>query len=410
VGLITEAVIGSASGGMTGSEFGVSVTAVKVRATIAFLARQAWLGLAVLLAVVVELGLALNPGAPSTVDVVCGLVATLPLALARRYPFPVLVAVVGALAVGVSVGERTHDGLAVLALFPATYAVGRHAVGRLAWAGLVVSVGGSALALALGPDSVVSDYPIVLTLFGLAPWAAGRAVRVRHRQAARLRDLTAELEREQEARTRAAAAGERVRIARELHDVISHSVSLIAVQAGAAGRVIDAQPAAAREALGTIERTARDTLGELRRLLGILREHDGGAELASPPGLARLDELVEQARTAGLPVDLRVAGAKRPLSPGVDLTAYRIVQEALTNARKHAGNARAAVRIRYAAHEIEIEIVDDGRGTVARNGEGSGLGLVGMRERVALYDGRLEAGARDTGGYRVHAVLPLEQS
>jgi signal transduction histidine kinase len=395
---------------MTGSEFGVSVTAVKVRATIGLLARQAWLGLALLLAVVVELGLALNPGAPATVDVVCGLVATLPLALARRYPFPVLVAVVGALAVGVAVGERTHDGLAVLALFPATYAVGRHAVGRLAWAGLAVSVGGSALALALGPDNVVSDYPIVLTLFGLAPWAAGRAVRVRHRQAARLRELTAELEREQEARTRAAAAGERARIARELHDVISHSVSLIAVQAGAAGRVIDAQPAAARDALGTIERTARDTLGELRRLLGILREHDGGAELASPPGLGRLDELVEQARTAGLAVDLRVAGAKRPLSPGVDLTAYRIVQEGLTNARKHAGKARAAVRIRYAAHEIEIEIVDDGRVPVARNGEGSGLGLVGMRERVALYGGRLEAGARDTGGYRVQAVLPLEPS
>ena len=378
------------------------------RARIARLAPQAWLALAVLLAVLVELGLALNPGAPSTVDLACGLVATLPLALARLYPFAVLVAVAGALVVGVAFGERTHDGLAVLALFPATYAVGRHAEDRLAWAGLVVSVGGAALALALGSDTVVSDYPIVLALFGVAPWAAGRAVRVRHRQAAALRDLTAELEREQEARTQAATAGERARIARELHDVISHSVSLIAVQAGAAGRVIDAQPTAARDALATIEWTARNTLGELRRLLGILREPDGCAELASPPGLGRLNDLVEQARTAGLPVDLRVEGARRPLSPGVDLTAYRIVQEALTNARKHAG--RAAVRIRYAPHEIEIEIVDDGRGPSGRNGEGSGLGLVGMSERVTLYGGQLETGARDTGGYRVHAVLPLEQT
>jgi signal transduction histidine kinase len=401
---------GSASGGMTAGEFGVSVTAMTMPAAVSRLARHAWPALAVLLAVVVELGLALNPGAPSTVDVACGLVATLPLALARLYPFPALVVVAGALVVGVAFGERTHDGLAVLALFPATYAVGRHAADRLAWAGLVVSVGGSALALALGPDTAASDYPIVLTLFGLAPWAAGRAVRVRHRQAAALRELTAELEREQEARTRAAAAGERARIARELHDVISHSVSLIAVQAGAARRVIDAQPGAARDALGTIERTARDTLGELRRLLGILREPESGAELASPPGLDRLDDLVEQARAAGLPVDLRIEGARRALSPGVDLTAYRIVQEALTNARKHAGEARAAVRIRYAPHEIQIEIVDDGRGLAGRNGEESGLGVVGMRERAALYGGRLEAGAREMRGYRVHAVLPLEPS
>jgi signal transduction histidine kinase len=233
-------------------------------------------------------------------------------------------------------------------------------------------------------------------------------VRAHQRQALVLRARTEELEREQEHRASAAAAGERARIARELHDVVAHSVSLIAVQAGAAGRVIDAQPSAARDALATIERTARGTLAELRRLLGIMREHDDGAALAPPPGLDRLDELVAQVRAAGLPIDVRIEGVRRALGPGVDLTAYRIVQEALTNARKHAGPARATVRLRFAAREIEIEIVDDGRGPAANSDERSGLGLVGMRERVSLYGGRLQTGPRETGGYRVHAVLPLE--
>ena len=412
--LITEVAASSTSRRMTGPGIRVSVIGMALRATVGrfsrTLYRRAWVVVAVVLAFAVELGLALNPGAPSAVDVACGLLASLPLALAPRRPLAVLSVVLAALVAGVALGERTHDGLAVLAVFPASYAVGRHAAEREGWVGLGVSLAGSALALALGPGTVGSDYPIVLALFGLAPWAAGRAVRARQRQAAALRELTVELEREQEHHASAAAAGERARIARELHDVVAHSVSLIAVQAGAAGRVIDSQPAAAREALATIERTARGTLTELRRLLGILREKDDGAALAPPPGLERLEELIAQARAAGLPVDLRIEGARRQLSPGVDLTAYRIVQEGLTNARKHAGRARASVRLRFAPREIEIEVVDDGRGLPAPSGPGAGLGLVGMRERVSLYGGRLETGPAEAGGYRVHAVLPLEDS
>lgn len=203
-----------------------------------------------------------------------------------------------------------------------------------------------------------------------------------------------------------AVAEERSRIARELHDVIAHSVSVMVVQAQASQRLLDGEQGEARQALGSIETTGRQALTEMRRLLGILRRTDAELALAPQPGLGSLDALIGQFRESGLPVDLRVEGEPRSLPPGVDLSAYRIVQEALTNALKHAGPARADVVVRYSDDGVELEIADDGPGT--GKGGGSGHGLVGMRERVALYGGTLESGKQDGGGYFVRARLPLD--
>jgi signal transduction histidine kinase len=211
-------------------------------------------------------------------------------------------------------------------------------------------------------------------------------------------------ERERDVAAREAVVEERARIARELHDVIAHHVSMIVLQAGAERHALDGRESSARDVLGTIERTGRDALAETRRLLGMLRE--GGADPLSPqPGLADLDLLVSQVRDAGLPVQLHVEGDRRDLPVGLDLSAYRIVQEALTNALKHAGRATAAVRIRYHDDALELQIADDGASTPTR--ATGGHGLVGMRERVALYGGTFEARPRDGGGYLVRALLPI---
>jgi signal transduction histidine kinase len=210
-------------------------------------------------------------------------------------------------------------------------------------------------------------------------------------------------ERERDVAAREAVVEERARIARELHDVIAHNVSMMVVQAGAERRVVP--EGTTHEVLETVEQIGRNALTEMRRLVGMLR---GGADdaLAPQPGLDDLPLLAEQVREAGLPVDLYVEGEPRDLPAGIELSAFRIVQEALTNALKHAGDARAEVRVRYAPDSLELEIVDDGRSatTVASTG---GHGLVGIRERVALYGGRLDAGRRATGGFAVRVLLPI---
>jgi signal transduction histidine kinase len=229
--------------------------------------------------------------------------------------------------------------------------------------------------------------------FGV-PWLVG-TVRLRQQRAH-------ELERERDR----AVEQERVRLARELHDLVSHNVGMIVVQAGAGDVLLDREPERAREALHAIEAGARDALLELRRLLGLLRE-SGEAELAPQPTLSRLDELVDRVRNAGLDVALRIEGRPQPVDAAVDLSAYRIVQEALTNVLKHACATRAEVVVRRHGDGIEIEVTDDGRGPDApRSG---GHGLAGMAERVALFGGRLETGPGDGGGFRLHALLPLAQ-
>jgi signal transduction histidine kinase len=214
--------------------------------------------------------------------------------------------------------------------------------------------------------------------------------------------------REREVATREAVAAERAAIARELHDVVAHHMSVMVVQAGAARAVSGSDPAATAEALRQIEASGRTGLAEMRRLLEVLKAENDGDGRAPQPGLARLDELLDAMRASGLPVEAVVEGAPRPLSPGVDLSAYRIVQEALTNALRHAGGASARVVVRYDPDALELEIADDGPGPPDDLEASGGHGLIGMRERVQLFGGVLEAGARPGGGFLVRARLPSE--
>ncbi len=260
---------------------------------------------------------------------------------------------------------------------------------------------GSPMPLRIVP--VLSNFAITAAIF----WF-GDTVRIGREREAQLAERTAQLEREREMNARRAVIDERVRIARELHDVVAHHVSLMGVQAGAARRVLHQQPEKAAEVLTTIEATGRQAVRELHRLLGFLRrEEDDG--LAPQPGMSQLDGLVAQMREAGLPVALMIAGEVRPLPPGVDLSAYRIVQEALTNTLKHAGSATAAVTVRYRDDALDIDVTDDGQRPPMPGAANGGNGMIGMRERVALLRGQLRVGPRPGGGFVVHAHLPLDE-
>ena len=233
------------------------------------------------------------------------------------------------------------------------------------------------------------------------------AVRGRQLRADALAARAALLEREHELRAHEAVAEERARIARELHDLVAHHVSVMVIQAGAERHALGAEQASTREALASIEQAGRQALVEARRLLGMLRRKGDGEELEPQPSVEHIDVLVEQIERAGLPVKLEVDGERAALPAGVDLCAYRIVQEGLTNALKHAGPARAEVVLRYAPRALDVEVRDDGRGAAQANGDGAGHGLIGMRERVALYGGSLQTGPRAGGGFEIRAHLPL---
>jgi signal transduction histidine kinase len=220
------------------------------------------------------------------------------------------------------------------------------------------------------------------------------------------RGAAEQLDAARDSRARAAADGERARIAREIHDVIAHSVSVMVIQAGGARLVMGDEPKRAQESLRSVERAGREALAEMRRLLGILGDGDLRA-LAPQPGLANIAPLLAHARTAGVSADLHVDGDPIPVPPALDLCAYRIVQEALTNTIKHAAPAGASVEVRWEGSALELEISDDGRRGRAVNGTTGGHGITGMRERVALHSGTLEAGARPEGGFTVLARLPL---
>jgi signal transduction histidine kinase len=253
------------------------------------------------------------------------------------------------------------------------------------------------------------DWTNLFTVVPIAAiaWLVGHVLRSNAVRNAELRERAERLEREREANARAAVAEERTRIAREMHDVVAHSLSVMVVQAEAAEEMLSHDPERARRPLGAVQETGRTALTELRRMLGVLREMESGPDLAPQPGLAGLDALAAHVRDAGLPVTVRVEGEPRPLSTTADLQAYRIVQEALTNTLKHAGPARAEVVVRYQPTEVVLEVIDDGRG-YDPNTDGGGHGLVGMRERVAVCGGEMTAGRRPEGGFRVTARLPLE--
>jgi signal transduction histidine kinase len=322
--------------------------------------------------------------------------------LRRRAPLVAL-----ALMLPVGIAQTTYaeasaffSGFVPVVLIVCSAAI--HAPRRWSLAATAWALGGLIAIIALAPDlRMTNELPFSGPIIILA-WALGRYLRARDQRA-----HTAEAE----AATLAAASErvleeERARIARELHDVIAHSVSVMVVQAGAARTLLIDDTAAAREALLAVERSGRQALEEMRRLLGILRRDQREAELLPQPGLDAAHVLVDQVRATGLPVALDVDGSPRPLAPGVDLSAYRILQEALTNTVKHANASSASVRLRFSPAAVEVEIEDDGRGPVP-NGNG-GHGLIGMRERVELYGGELETGPREGGGFRVRARLPLE--
>ena len=271
----------------------------------------------------------------------------------------------------------------------------------------VLAIGNVLAYLVSGPDANIKDAGIFTWLPILAMVLVRGAVRGREMRAEALAARAELLEREHELRAHEAVAEERARIARELHDLVAHNVSVMVVQAGAERHALGPDQASTREVLASIEQAGRQALVEARRLLGMLRRKDDGSELEPQPSVEHIDVLVEQIERAGLPVKLAVEGERAPLPAGVDLCAYRIVQEGLTNALKHAGPAHAEVVLRYAPRALDVEVRDDGRGPARANGDGAGHGLIGMRERVALYGGALETGARDGGGFAIHAHLPL---
>lgn len=344
-------------------------------------------------------------GAP---QVLLALAVTLPLVLRVRFPLAVvLVEVAGVIAVNaLASANPSFEPFAAMVI--AVYSLGAHTDGRRARLGVVLLV---LLGLAAVTSSAATGHGVIGLLspgfWLLAAWVVGRIIRSWRRRTLDLEGLTRELEAQRELQAEAAVAVERGRIARELHDVVAHNVSMIVVQAGAAARVLEGAQPHVREALEAIETAGRDTVDEMRRLLGVLREDRDDALLAPQPGLANLEQLLTNVREAGLPVELRVEGAAKPLPPALDLTAYRIAQEALTNALKHAGPARAELVLRYEPSSVEIEVRDNGGGN--GGGGGTGHGLVGMRERVALWGGRLEAG-RTREGWTVRAWLPTGAS
>jgi signal transduction histidine kinase len=350
------------------------------------------------LAAVVELEiLTTDVSGPTAALVLLGLASTLPLALRRRAPVPV-VAIVMAAVIALDMVSKVQDPqITLLAFLLATFSVGTYAARRAALVGLAIALAGM---LADQPSDFVVMGPLLA-----ATWLVGRLVRTHSLQARRLAELTGVLEREQAENARLAIAHERVRIARELHDVVAHSVSVIVVQAGAERMTLGEERPSTRDVLLGIERTGREALVEMRRLVGVLRRGDDELELAPQPSLEYLGELVEHVRQAGLPVELTVQGTTRELAPGVDVSAYRIVQEALTNALKHAGPAHATVLVRYGERLLELEVADDGAGASAF--EGNGHGLVGMRERIALHGGELEVDSRPGGGFSIRARFPL---
>jgi signal transduction histidine kinase len=252
-----------------------------------------------------------------------------------------------------------------------------------------------------------SDYFFIAAFIAVA-WTTGFVLSRRAEHAREMTERARVLERQHVEAAERAVADERQRIARELHDVIAHSVSVMTVQAGAVRRLLQPEQQKERQALETVEATGRQALTEMRRLVGLLREQGAMPEFSPQPGMGTIESLLDGVRAAGLPVELEVDGAPRELPPGVDLAAYRVVQEALTNALKYGGTAHAWVAVHWKDGELELEISNDGRSD--GDGSGGGHGLAGMRERVSLYGGAIESGPRDGGGYVVRARLPTEEA
>jgi signal transduction histidine kinase len=307
--------------------------------------------------------------------------------------------------VNLALGDIEGLNLPLVSIIFMAYAMGAYATGAWAVAAPFVLVGGMELIIGTFVDNVFTDY-VFPPMFALIAWLAGRGLRTRARLTEELHEAAVRAQEAHEHEIARAEADERRRIAREMHDVVAHSVSVMVVQAGGARRILERDPQRAVEAAAHIEDVGRAALTEMRRLLGMMHHGDEDAGRAPQPTLRELDGLVARSRAAGLQVTLAVVGEPRELPPGKDLAAYRVVQEALTNAIKHAGAAPTSVTVRWRPSALELEIVDRG-GTAMNGSNGSGHGLVGMEERMRLYDGSLRAGPIAGGGFEVVARLPL---
>ena len=324
----------------------------------------------------------------------------------RRSPLAVMVAIL-ALWLAVHARDAAHDpGFQFISLLIATYALGAHAPRWQGIAGLALAAAGfSAMNLARDEEFVAAVAGTIQfsVMFAFGVLVGGASTRERA-----LRERAVRLEAERDERARSAVEAERARIARDLHDSLGHTISAIVLQVAAVRRRLGDDQHVERESLLAVERSGRDSVTELRRMLGMLREPRPGLEPL--PSLARVDELARSVRAAGVAVDVAVEGDRDGVPAGVDVAAFRIVQEALTNVLKHAHAAHASVRVAYAHDGVTLEVIDDGPGSHT-NGEGEpGHGLIGMRERVALYGGELVTGPRGSGGFAVTARLPYDRS
>jgi signal transduction histidine kinase len=378
------------------------------------LAREWWFeGTIALLAIVGLIELVVRrdaPGAPESslwfsVPAVAVLASTL--LVRRRFPFlgPAAYWVLAAAIAFVDWGLLPFIGSLGIVGLAAAFLLGHLRNARLAAIGLVLTLGGIGIVVWEIPGHTTSDLIFISLRFGIG-WLAGYALRERAQQVEAAEVRATQAERDRETAARIAVAEERARIARELHDIVAHSVSVMVLHVGAVRHKLPDALEEDRDALERVERAGRTALADMRRLLGAMRRDGDGLELAPHPGVDRLDSLLEDVGRAGLPVALRVDGDPFPLPRAIDLSAYRIVQEGLTNALKHAHASHVDVTFHYRPDELQIEVRDDGEGRTAS--DGLGHGLVGIRERVKIYGGEMTAGAAPEGGFVLGARLPLE--
>jgi signal transduction histidine kinase len=378
------------------------------------LVRRYWFDALVVIAAVggvLELAVGRNhedaPDLPLFVSAPLEAALTLVLLARRRFPFA---APAGMLIAGAALSFL--DGRFIpfsfggfLAALAAAFLLGLLDDVRQALIGLGVTIAALVIIVGNDPDGLGSDFVFIPLLFTTV-WVLGFGLGRKLEQVREAEERAAQIERQREEQAREAVAEERARIARELHDVVGHSVSVMTVQASGVRRLLRPDQEREREALLVVEQAGREALAEMRRLVGVLRRPEEAPALAPQPSLQHLDRLIEQAREAGLPVDVQIEGDPTELPAGVDLTAYRLVQEGLTNAMKHSQATQAEVIVRYGADAVELVVSDNGRGTSDGKADSGGHGLVGMRERVTVYGGELEAGPRPEGGYTLHARLP----
>ncbi|RDG39529.1 sensor histidine kinase [Streptomyces corynorhini] len=372
-------------------------------------------GFSLLWAVQTNLGVA-----PRLVAMAAVLLLSLSVALRRRAPAKILLLVtaVGVAQLVLDVDVNPADFAMLVIIYTVASEGGPRWASRFALIGGLLAAPLSQLRWPSGDDGVPGRFfaAVVLAVPFVLAWVLGDSIRTRRAYLEQLEERATRLEKEREAQAKVAVAAERARIARELHDVVAHNVSVMVVQADGAAYVLDAAPDQAKQALETISSTGRQALAEMRRLLGVLRTGDAkeSGEYVPQPDVGQIEELIEKVREAGLAVDFRVEGTARPLPSGVELTAYRIVQEALTNSRKHGGpDVGASVRLVYFDDGLGLLVEDDGRGAaqelyVDGGADGRGHGMIGMRERVGMVGGTLDAGPRPGGGFRISALLPLK--